>query len=163
MYTQPAQVDAEILEVRILAVISTAFFLESYIYDYGARKESGSFVDKYVDKLEPVAKWIIVSRLVCPPGLAPSDDVFEKVRKLFKLRNDLIHHKTRVGDDFTSPPEFPPGFEPRQCLQIVIDLLTRLQALDPSDDFGDFVLRHIASWIDYVRQDVRFYPILWEA
>ena len=48
-----------------------ALFLESYIFDYCARRESGTFARKYVDRLDPVAKWIIIPRLIVPPGLDP--------------------------------------------------------------------------------------------
>jgi hypothetical protein len=161
-YTQSFQVEAERLECRIVAVLSAALFLEAYIFDYGARRESASFVDKYLDKLDPVAKWVIVPRLVAPPGLSRDDEVFERLRRLFKLRNDLVHHKTKSGEDFLSPPEFPPNMEPYYCVKLIQDMLLRLKAADPEDQFADFVLRHIDSWIKYASKDSRFYPIIWE-
>lgn len=162
-YTQNFQVEAEKLECRIMSVVATALFLEAYIYDYGARRESASFVDKYVDKLDPVAKWVVIPRLIVPPGLPRDDEVFERLRRLFKLRNDLVHHKTKRADDFTSPPDFPVGMEPHDCVRLIQDVLIKLRALDPGDKFADFVLRHIDSWIEYISKDVRFYPILWNA
>jgi hypothetical protein len=162
-YTQTFQIDAERLECRILAVVSAALFLEAYIYDYGARRESASFIDKYLDKLDPVAKWVIIPRLLAPPGLKQDDEIFERLRKLFKLRNDLIHHKTKVADDFESPPEFPADLEPYHCVKLIQDILVKLRAVDPEDEFSGFVLRHINSWITSASKDSRFYPILWEA
>lgn len=162
-YTQSFQIEAERLECRILAVLSTALFLESYIYDYGARRESASFVDKYLDRLDPVAKWIIVPRLIAPPGLQQDDEIFGRLRKLFRLRNDLVHHKTKAADDFTSPPDFPDDLEPYHCVRLLQDMLVKLREVDPADQFADFVLRHIDSWITYTSRDDRFYPILWEA
>jgi hypothetical protein len=162
-YTHQFQLDGEKLECRILSVVSTALFLEAYIYDYGARRESASFVNKYVDKLDPVSKWVIIPRLVAPPGLNTDDEVFERLRRLFRLRNDLVHHKTKAAEDFTAPPEFPDDMEPHHCVRLVQDLLQRLRAADPADDFADFVLRHIDSWIEYISKDIRFYPILWNA
>jgi len=128
-YTQYFQIIAERLECRILAVVSTALFLESYIYDYGARRESASFVEKYLDRLDPVAKWVIVPRLVSPPGLNRGDEVFERLRRLFKLRNDLVHHKTKIGEDFTSPPEFPEDMKPHHCVKLIQDMLFKLRDL----------------------------------
>jgi len=162
-YTQTFQRDAERLECRVLAVVSAALFLEAYIYDYGARRGSASFVDKYLDKLDPLAKWVIMPRLIAPPGLEQDDEVFERLRKLFKLRNDLVHHKTKVAEDFASPPEFPKDLEPYHCVRLVPDMLLKLRAADPEDQFAEFVLRHIDSWITYASKDSRFYPIIWEA
>jgi len=162
-YTQSFHIDAERLECRVLAVVSTALFLDAYIYDYGARRSSGSFVDKYLDKLDPVAKWVVIPRLLVPPGLSQDDEIFGRLRTLFKLRNDLVHQKTKAGGDFHSPPEFPADLEPHHCVKLVQDLLLKLRAADPEDQFGAFVLRHIDSWIAYSSKDSRFYPILWEA
>lgn len=161
-YTYNFQISAERLECRILAVLSTAMFLEAYIYDYGARRESASFVEKYLDKLDPVAKWVVIPRLIAPPGLNRDDEVFERLRRLFKLRNDLIHHKTKTSNDFTSPPEFPDDMEPHHCVKLMQDLLVRLRDVDTSDEFAGYVLRHIDSWITHTSKDSRFYPILWE-
>jgi len=155
--------EAELLECRILAVLSTALFLEAYIYDYGARRESGSYVEKYLDKLDPVAKWVVIPRLAAPPGLERGDNIFERLRKLFKLRNDLVHHKTKEAENFTSPPKFPNDLQPNNCITLICDILTNLREVDPSDEFADFVLRHIQSWFKYCSKDSRFYPILWEA
>lgn len=162
-YTQEDQRDAERLECRIMAVLATALFLEAYIYDYGARKESAAFIEKYVDKLDPVAKWIVIPKLVSPPGLNRDDDVFERLRRLFKIRNELVHHKTKPGENFEAPPEFPSNMEPNECIKLIVDLLRQLHELDPAEDFADFVIRHIHTWIDYTAKDTRFYPILWEA
>lgn len=162
LYTQEFQIEAEKLECKILAVLSTALFLEAYIFDYGARRESASYVDKFLDKLDPIAKWVVVPRLVVPPGLNRDDEVFERLRRLYKLRNDLVHHKTKISEYFTSPPEFPDNMEPHHCVKLIQDMLLKLRTADPEDKFADFVLRHIDSWINYVSKDSRFYPILWE-
>lgn len=162
-FTLEFELEAEELEIKILSVLSTALFLEAYIYDYCARKESATFAQKYLDKLDPVAKWVVIPRLMVPPGIDQSDDVFERLRKLFSLRNDLVHHKTKAGADFTKPPDFPPDFQPQACVRLMCDMLEKLQKVDPQDEFGKFVLRHITSWVKYASKDSRFYPILWEA
>ncbi len=119
LFTQPIQIEAERLECRILAAITTALFLEAYIYDYGARRSSASFVDKYLDKLDPMAKWVLIPRLVAPPGISQDDEIFGRLRTLFKLRNDLVHHKTKAGGSFDAPPEFPADFDPHQCVKLI--------------------------------------------
>jgi hypothetical protein len=162
-YTIVEECKAETLECKILAVLATSLFLEAYMYDYCARKESGTYTSKYLEKLDPVAKWVIIPRLIVPPGLNRDDYSFERLRKLYKLRNELVHHKTKEGDDYTNPPEFSDDLEPQHCIKLICDLLSQLNELDPSDDFGKFILNHIASWFKYAAKDKNLYPILWEA
>jgi hypothetical protein len=160
-FTREHELRAEVLECKILSVLASAFFLEAYIWDYCARKESGRFAE-FVDKLDPVAKWIVIPRLIVPPGLDSGDAVFGQLRQLFRLRNDLAHHKTKQGEDFETPPEFPADLEPPNCIRLMMSMLQLLHDLDPVDAFTGFVLRHIASWDKYTTKDSGFYPILWE-
>lgn len=163
MFTQRSQLDAEKLECRILSVVSTALFLEAYIYDYAARKESGNFAEKYLDKLDPVSKWVVIPRLFSPPGLDQSSEIFERLRNLFKLRNELIHHKTKPGGSVWLPPEFPDESAPLNCLNLMCEVLEDLVKCDPNEEFAKRVLRHVSSWVTYAQKDSRFYPIMWEA
>ncbi len=162
-FTREFELQAEQLECRILAVLSAALFLEAYIFDYCARRESGKFASKYIDRLDPVAKWIIVPRLIVPPGLDQSLELFERLGKLFRLRNELVHHKTKAAPVLSEPPVFPDDMQPGDCTRLLCDVLRALQAVDPQDDFGAFVLRHVSSWAHYASKNRGFYPILWEA
>ena len=162
-FTLEFEQEAEQLECKILAVVTTAFFLEAFINDYCARRESATFARKYVGKLDPVAKWVVIPRMLAPPGIDPGQEVFERLRRLFRLRNDLVHHMTKEGGELASPPEFPPDMHPANCIQLVVDLLRALLAVDSKEQFGGFVLRHLSSWMKYGARDRRFYPILWEA
>jgi hypothetical protein len=162
-FTLGFELQSEELECQILAVLSAALFLEAYIYDFCAQRESDTFARKYLDKLDPVAKWVIIPRLFMPPGLDPGDEVFGRLRKLFELRNELIHHKTKSGDGVGKLPEFPAELQPVNCLQIICDLLKKLREIDPKDTSGEFILRQISSWVKYSAMDSRFYPIIWEA
>jgi hypothetical protein len=62
-FTREYELQAEELEIRSLAVVMTALFLEAYIFDYCARRESATFARKYVDQLDPIAKWVLIPRL----------------------------------------------------------------------------------------------------
>lgn len=163
LFTQSLQIESEKRECKILAVISTALFLEAYIYDYAARMESASYVDKYLDKLDPVAKWAVIPRLLSPPGLARDSDAFGRLKRLFKLRNDLVHHKTKAGGSIWQAPEPPDDLPPIACLNLMCELLEMLIEHDPEEEIAKFILRHVASWVEYSGKDIRFYPIAWEA
>jgi hypothetical protein len=162
-FTQDFEVKAEILETRILCAITTALFLEAYIFDYCARKRSASFALNYLDKLDTPSKWIITTQLLCPPGIDPGSEVFSKIKRIFTLRNSLVHHKTKEGESFSESPAFPEDCDPQYCIKAIGDTLQELQRLDPSDQFAEFVLRHLGSWFNYSAKDSAFYPILWEA
>jgi hypothetical protein len=163
LFTQGAQIEAERRECRVLAIVITALFLEAYIYDYAARKESGSYAEKYLDKLDPVAKWVIVTRLFASPGIDRADAIFERLRMLFRLRNEFAHHKTKAGGSVWEAPDPPEEMSPVACMDLMCAMLDLLVKLDPSDEIAMFILRHVSSWVEYSSKDIRFYPIVWEA
>lgn len=162
-FTHEFEKKAELLECKILAALMTAFFFEAYIYDYGARKKSAKFIGKYLDKLDPVSKWIIISKLFSSPGLDEGDEVMERLKKLFSLRNSLAHHKTKESNEFMSSPDFLEEFLPHHCLKLIIDMMQKLKEIDPEEEFANFVLDHIKSWINYISKNSNLYPLLWEA
>jgi hypothetical protein len=161
-FTREFELRAQILESKILSVLSSALFLEAYIWDYCARKESARLA-KSLDKLDPVSKWVIIPRLIVPPGLDPGNASFEQLRQLFQLRNNLAHHKTKQGESFESPPDFKSDLEPPNCIRLIMSMLQMLHDMDTADEFTDCLLRHIVSWAKYSSIDSSFYPILWEA
>lgn len=162
-FTHEYEKKAESLECKVLCILSTALFLEAYIFDYCARKKSASFFKKYLDKLDPVAKWVITTRLLLTEGISEDDEVIERLNKLFKTRNELVHHKTKNSEDFMSSPEIPEELEPIRCIRIIQDLLKKLLELDNEEQFADYVLSHLGSWAYHSSKDPKFYPIPWEA
>ncbi len=162
-FTANIELEAEILECKISCVLSTALFFEAYAFDYCARKSSATYTQKYLDKLDPISKWVIGTKLFCDEGLDQGNEIIERLKKLFKLRNNLVHHKTKEGDNYDQPPPFPDEFTPEKCIKLLSDFLLYLKTTDPSEDFADFVQDHIQSWFKYTAQDCDFYPILWEA
>ena len=91
---QLAVTEAAIQRCAMVTVVFSALALEAFINDYGIERFSRSFFDKYLDRLHPVAKWIILPNLVT--GRRPRTDTegFERLRALFVLRNHLVHFKT---------------------------------------------------------------------
>lgn len=161
-YTARFELEAEFLECKILGVLAAALFLEAYIFDYCARKTSPSYTKKYLDKMDPVSKWVICTKLFAPPGISAGKDIIGRINKLNSLRNSLVHHKLGASTT-TPPPPFPDDFLPNKCLNLIIDVLSELLAIDPNEEFASFCLRHIDSWFKHAGKDADFYPILWEA
>ena len=162
-FTVEFEKKAELLECKILAALMTALFFEAYIYDYGARKKSANYITKYLDKLDPVSKWIIIPKLIVPPGLDESDEIFERLRKLFSLRNELAHHKTKESNEFMATRDFPDEFLPHLCIKLILDVMKKLKKLDNSEEFANLINDHIGSWITHISKNSDLYPLLWEA
>lgn len=154
--------DAELIECHLTAVVFSSLFFEAYIFDYASRRLSASYAEKYLDKLDVVAKWIVVTRLIKPPGLDVSLEVFGRLKGLTALRNRLVHHKTTLGDMYP-PPEVPESFRPFNCVDLIGTMMKLLHTHDESEEFAMFVNRHLSSWFTNARIDTELYPIIWNA
>jgi hypothetical protein len=77
-----------------IVIVFSAITVEAYIYDYAARHLSDAFVKNYLDKLDPVSKWVIIPPLVTGKELSRKKRWFELLNKLIKQRNNIIHHKS---------------------------------------------------------------------
>jgi len=78
----------------IQTIIFSALAVEAFIYDYGARKTSDSFVQNYLDKLDLVSKWVVVPQMVTGKDFPRDRSGFKLLRELVRNRNSLIHHKS---------------------------------------------------------------------
>lgn len=87
--------NARIQREAMVVVIFSALTLEAFINDYGLENFSRSYFDKHLDKLSPVSKWLILPRLVAGKELNTNSQAFESLKKLFNLRNKLVHYKTK--------------------------------------------------------------------
>lgn len=153
-FTVEYEIKAEILECEILAILTTAFFLEAYITNYCLQNESVKFTERHIDKLDPVGKWLVIPRLVSPPGINPTDEIYGRLRQLFRLRNKLTH--------FKGTKEMLLDLDPHNCIILMMDLLIKIVELDSEEKFADNIVRQLKSWAFAASKDKRFYPIVWE-
>jgi hypothetical protein len=58
-------------ELALVVVIFCAFTLEAYINHYSINRLSRNYHTKYLDKLDVVAKWVVIPRLVTGKDLGP--------------------------------------------------------------------------------------------
>ncbi len=154
-FTISYELEAELLECKVLAILTTAFFLEAFITNYCTRYESVKFTERHIERLDPVGKWLVIPRLISPPGIDASDEVFGRLRHLFRLRNELAHFKGTKKSLW--------DFEPKNCMRLIMDLLAKIDELNSEERFADDVCRQIKSWARAASKDNRFYPIVWEA
>jgi hypothetical protein len=83
-------------ELALVVVIFCAFTLEAYINHYGINRLSRNYYTKYLDKLDVVAKWVVVRRLVTGKELAPGSRAVQDLSWLVGLRNNLAHYKSKL-------------------------------------------------------------------
>jgi len=71
-----------------------AMCLEAFIYDYAAHNFSNTYVDKYLDKLDLIGKWVIIPQLVTGKKFPRECQAFEHLALLIRERNHLVHFKS---------------------------------------------------------------------
>jgi hypothetical protein len=76
-------------------IVFCAFALEAFINDYAISGLSRNYLSKYLDKLDVVAKWMVIPRLVARKGLDPGSRPLQDVAWLVELRNRLAHYKSK--------------------------------------------------------------------
>ncbi len=99
--------EIEAAKLASVTIVFTTISAEAYIYDYAARHLSDSYVKNYLDRLDPISKWVIIPRLVTGKELKHGG-------KWFKLRKDLIRDRNSVIHSKSSQPPSPSNREGSQ-------------------------------------------------
>lgn len=73
-----------------------AMCLEAFIYDYAATSFTDTYTHKYLDKLDLVAKWVVIPKLVLGIEFPRDTQPFEHLRAIKKERDKLVHSKSRA-------------------------------------------------------------------
>jgi hypothetical protein len=79
---------------ELITICFSAMCVEAFIYDYAARHTSDSYAKKYLDKLDVVAKWVVIPRLVIGKDFPRNSQAFELLKFLITTRNGLVHFKS---------------------------------------------------------------------
>ena len=78
----------------IKTIVFSAMATEAAIFDLGAIHLGDSYARQNLDRLDLVAKWIIVPKLICGTSLDTNGPGIQTLRELVKARNALVHHKS---------------------------------------------------------------------
>ena len=92
---QLAAKNDEIGKLALIVLVFCAFTLEAYINDYAINRLSKGYLKNYLDKLELVAKWVVIPRLVNGKQLDPGSRPLQHLAWLVELRNKLAHYKSK--------------------------------------------------------------------
>jgi hypothetical protein len=82
-------------ELALIVIVFSAFTLEAYINHYGISRLSRNYFSKYLDKLDLLAKWLIIPRVVTGKKLDPGSAAMQDLSWLVSLRNRLAHFKSK--------------------------------------------------------------------
>ena len=89
--------ERRILAAAIKATVFAAMACEAAIYDLAAIQLGDKYAAKVLDKLDVIAKWLVVPRLVCGKSLDPAGPAINGLRSLAPARNRLVHAKSLPG------------------------------------------------------------------
>lgn len=79
----------------VVAITFSGMALEAFFYDYGAEELADAFVQEHLDKLDLKSKFLILPRLICGKSPDKSKPVYQSLGRLVRLRNDLVHFKSK--------------------------------------------------------------------
>lgn len=95
---------AEAREKALTAVAFAAIAIEGYLNDYGGRMLGDGYYESNLEKLTPLSKLVVLPRLIANACVPTDGELYEAVRVLFRLRNELMHPKSQPLQPGTASP-----------------------------------------------------------
>lgn len=86
--------ERRLLAASFQTIVFSAMACEAAIYDLAAVQLGDDYTAQYLDKLDLLAKWIIVPSLICGRKLKEHGPAINSLRTLIRTRNALVHHKS---------------------------------------------------------------------
>jgi hypothetical protein len=83
-------------ELALIVIVFSAFTLEAYINHYGINRLSRNYFSSYLDKLDLLAKWLVIPRVVTGKKLDLGTAAMQDLSWLVSLRNRLAHFKSKT-------------------------------------------------------------------
>jgi hypothetical protein len=83
-------------QAAMIAVTFAGMTLEAFFYDYAADALGDQYVKEHLDKLDLPSKYLVYPKLVRGTAPKKSEHTFELVKHLTRLRNDLVHAKSKA-------------------------------------------------------------------
>jgi len=137
--------EIEAAKLASVTIIFTTISLEAYIYDYAARHLSDSYVKKYLDRLDPISKWVIIPRLVTGTEFKHGGKWLQLLKDLIRERNSVIHSKSSQPPSPFDREETQKYFKKleedhhqmiekaRKAIELLDALVAEIGALDPEE------------------------------
>lgn len=130
-------------------IVYSAMCLESLINDYCVIRKSKTFFNNYIDKLDTISKWKVVPELMTGNSIPEGHHSFELLKKLFKLRNRMVHPKSKEFDwSIKDPQYFATSYDELElkniddCIESIKIITNQLYLIDP-----EFVYLQSYKWL----------------
>ncbi len=124
--------NALLVKSACVAIVFAAAAAEAFIYDYGARATSDSYMKNYLDKLDTIQKWVVVPQIAKGTAFPVERQGFELLRKLVKARNSLVHFKS--GVDNTTFDAASLVTQACEAIQAIDSLVADMDEFDPNEN-----------------------------
>lgn len=142
--------EQQIQKNSVSCIVFAAMAIEAYIYDYGARHLSDSYVTQHLDKLDVVSKWIIIPKIATGNDFPKDNHAFELLKKLIKTRNSYIHYKSAKVHIEDLSEIYQPAHtnleKASTAIEVLILLAEIIKELDPretGESFHDFTKKEL--------------------
>ncbi|WP_374327297.1 hypothetical protein [Azonexus sp.] len=106
--------ERRLLDASFQTIVFAGMACEAAIYDLAAIQLGDDYASTYLDKLDLVAKWVVVPSLICGQTLKLDGPAINSLRTLTRTRNALVHHKSI------------PGFPAQEACQRAEDQLNKI-------------------------------------
>jgi hypothetical protein len=94
-----APLQSKLIKNCVSVIVFSAMALEAYIYDYASRNLGTTFVQKHLDKLDLVSKYVIGIHLITSRKFPKNAEIYNKLQTLTSQRNKLVHSKSFAFED----------------------------------------------------------------
>jgi hypothetical protein len=119
-------------ELALVVVVFSALTLEAYINHYGISRLSRNYFSNYLDKLDMIAKWIVIPKVVTGKQLDSGSAAMQDLDWLVTLRNKLVHYKSKkVAVNNIQTSDFLWYEDAARAVQAVRRVTAALKGIDP--------------------------------
>ncbi len=128
-------------ELTLVVIVFSAFTLEAYINHYGISRLSKNYFSNYLDKLDLLAKWILIPRVVTGKKMDPGSQAMQELSWLVALRNRLAHFKSKmITVEEINKSDFLWQEDAQKAVNTVKRVVSLLKRIDAKAE---------TDWIDY--------------
>jgi hypothetical protein len=128
-------------ELALIVIVFAAFTLEAYINHYGISRLSRNYFSSYLDKLDLLAKWLIIPGIVTGKKLNPGIAAMQDLSWLVSHRNRLAHFKSKtVTVEEIKESDWLWFEDAEKAVRTVKRVVSSLKRIDAKAD---------SEWLDY--------------
>lgn len=134
---QEDKIECEIIK----SLVFLAMYCEAYIWDLAAAILGDAYAKKFLDKLDPFGKWVVIPKLLFRKEIDMEHHGMGVLKELIRWRNDLVHSKSRDFSDFREKPEkyyvlLKPLHEQLDIKRLILGIKALFSALQEIDVEG---------------------------